>query len=133
MQVTIFQFLRPFFVHLCKKWAKFLETNASFDIFHFRRERSVPRPPQRRFPINLMVERLFCLLFSVCAQRKPSIFGTCFHFVITAKEILFIRKPTKSLYFCTHSALYAANFVQLVQKQPFFLAISHLYKMKKVF
>ena len=61
------------------------------------------------------------------------LFGTCFHFVITAKEILFIRKPTKSLYFCAHFALYAANFVQLVQKRPFFLAISHLYKMKKVF
>ena len=61
------------------------------------------------------------------------LFGTCFHFVITAKEILFIRKPTKSLYFCTHSALYTANFVQPAQKQPFFLAISHLYKMKEIF
>ena len=75
----------------------------------------------------------FACCFSAGAQRKPSIFGTCFHFVITAKEILFIRKPTKLLYFCAHFALYAANFVQLVQKRPFFLAISHLYKMKKVF
>ena len=88
---------------------------------------------QRHFSINLMVERLFSCCFSAGAQRKPSIFGTCFHFVITAKEILFIRKPTKLLYFCAHSALYAVNFVQLVQKRPFFLAISHLYKMKKVF
>ena len=61
------------------------------------------------------------------------LFGTCFHFVTTAKEILFIRKPTKSLYFCTHFALYTANFVQPVQKQSFFLAISHLYKMKEIF
>jgi len=80
-----------------------------------------------------MGERLFCLLVSACAQSKSSVFGTCFHFVITAKEILFIRKPTKSLYFCTHFALYTANFVQPVQKQPFFLAISHLYKMKEIF
>jgi len=79
------------------------------------------------------VSAFFACYFSAGAQRELFFFETCFHFVITAKEILFIRKPTKSLYFCAHFALHAANFVQLVQKQPFFLAISHLYKMKKVF